>query len=1057
MNSSVPSPKRITVNGSTATAASKHKASDAGSTAFPALLAKKKSSSPTKKKAQLRHNASTKQIGELDMSRIHDAENVTMQEEARFGRFTRDTHGRVVPEEETQRRLSMMEMSRGAYVSQIKSHDPHESRHEHAAFLAEEQSQSGDNHRAWRDSTYDRCQDQAREDSFVLTFRFYHPRSSAAAVVQIDGRKDLREVVGPDKANLIQAAAVHELIQHIVETRTQVLLKPVAKTIHSHAFQAAEAPFAAIYTDAAANATPAFHMEIAFQRDRLYAKQKATPINEHLHVDRAINTSKLIDKAPERGLKVMTKTKMISSHGRVILTVFDVGFTRWLHHQEHDHDSLLFRVDAYVHETSSRLSLLADGADLVHVVGDRTDLLEQEENAISEDDDDDKPMNHKHEKRRQLAALLTEHVGIESRQDEASSGRLFLTEYFVPTPAENLPKQAKHAKSNLLFKTTRSVTNDQILVSVYLQDDCSAMIRCYEPRTSQRCDLHVRREELSLVLGIDERDLTTDIFTNPSALMTRICSFVRIEKQEQTGEDTEASPCDAVLIAKLQLNEPHHANRWELIACGYAYLGPEVTNNWYEYSALKDSLAYSAHYLQHDEVKMEVFGDSQMIVAAQNGFASIRQTKLQPLAVRVNQIIANFAWISWNHTIREQNKMADLLANVAMNSKSARILTGEWWGNDQVLVSQVAALLDNDIGAAPSKLRNTSLITSLSLATFTSAAEMKASVSDSIDKQKQPLKPAADNPHASGENKPSENTNPATPDETNSTSPQPNSNPKNPTKSALPTMRTGIPVQQTGKLKEQMQVEMRSHRQRLSDWRGGDVVDDFRKEVKKVYADSHLAGITPSDLRIYSNRAAFNEKKHPLTPGAALGTYGSSDSDTIVVEAPTKEQQSVIWLVGGMIENALNTKGVRCRLYRLADSNLGYYDPSFRSDDKDMTLCYDRDQNNRLALSRDMHGFYDGLSVAVLVMNIFVESVSPSPVKDDRYEVKLLVKALDPDYGRRIAIRLKEGTIVSEDSMEMRTCVHVTNPKIFCKCIEWKSKQIEKVWEDYYSMTPAAD
>ncbi|KAF1329275.1 Rxlr effector protein, partial [Globisporangium splendens] len=166
--------------------------------------------------------------------------------------------------------------------------------------------------------------------------------------------------------------------------------------------------------------------------------------------------------------------------------------------------------------------------------------------------------------------------------------------------------------------------------------------------------------------------------------------------------------------ALILLNE--RTNRWELKACGYAYMGPEVTNNRCEYSALKDGLAYSAHYLQHYEVKLEVFGDSQMIIASQNGFSSIRQTELQPLAVRVNQTIVNFAWISWNHTKREQNKMADLLANMAMNSKSAKILTDESRGNDQILMSQVAVLLDNDIGATPSKLRNTSLFLIISSA-----------------------------------------------------------------------------------------------------------------------------------------------------------------------------------------------------------------------------------------------------------------------------------------------------------------------------------------------------
>ncbi|KAF1325622.1 reverse transcriptase, partial [Globisporangium splendens] len=159
--------------------------------------------------------------------------------------------------------------------------------------------------------------------------------------------------------------------------------------------------------------------------------------------------------------------------------------------------------------------------------------------------------------------------------------------------------------------------------------------------------------------------------------------------------------------ALILLNE--RSNQWELKACGYAYMGPEVTNNWCEYSALKDGLAHSARCLQHYEVNLEVFGDSQMIIAAQNGFASVRQTKLQPLAVRVNQIAANFAWTSWNHTKREQNKMADLPASMAMNSKNAKRLTDESRGNDQALLSQVAALLDNDIGATPSKLRNTSL------------------------------------------------------------------------------------------------------------------------------------------------------------------------------------------------------------------------------------------------------------------------------------------------------------------------------------------------------------
>ncbi|KAF1336407.1 hypothetical protein FI667_g294, partial [Globisporangium splendens] len=70
-----------------------------------------------------------------------------------------------------------------------------------------------------------------------------------------------------------------------------------------------------------------------------------------------------------------------------------------------------------------------------------------------------------------------------------------------------------------------------------------------------------------------------------------------------------------------------------------------------------------------------------------------------------------------------------------------------------------------------------------------------------------PLQPAAEIPHASEENKPSENANPVTPDETNTSSPQPNSNPKNLTKNAPFTVGTGTPVQQTSKHKEQAKTK----------------------------------------------------------------------------------------------------------------------------------------------------------------------------------------------------------------------------------------------------------
>ncbi|KAE8879873.1 hypothetical protein PF005_g18924 [Phytophthora fragariae] len=341
----------------------------------------------------------------------------------------------------------------------------------------------------------------------------------------------------------------------------------------------------------------------------------------------------------------------------------------------------------------------------------------------------------------------------------------------------------------------------------------------------------------------------------------------------------------------------------------------------------------------------------------------------------------------------------------------------------------------------------------------------------------------------------------------------------------------------------------------------------FRDAVKDKDKNI-LATVDAPDLKVFANGAAYDAKQKPLKSSASLVDLGKDEDNALIVVMPTKEQQSGLWLANGTVANARSTKGVCCRLYRLADLNLGYYDPSLRSNGTDSAiwyedttlqirilfqaeenalyfqsqllsepvtvgsslngqtiaanvvqvsreptpLCriffmhyvaqgsdspqqtmashstttsiidlmtdefryqrieaevcfgslgkaeschliaaehcheyptyheYDHDPNNRLALSQDMHGFYDGLNVDVPVMNIFFESMSSAPVIEDRYEVKLIVRALDPEYGQRIASRLKEGSTVSADRMEMKMSVFVKNPKVFRKCLEWKSK-----------------
>ncbi|KAL3658897.1 hypothetical protein V7S43_016040 [Phytophthora oleae] len=51
--------------------------------------------------------------------------------------------------------------------------------------------------------------------------------------------------------------------------------------------------------------------------------------------------------------------------------------------------------------------------------------------------------------------------------------------------------------------------------------------------------------------------------------------------------------------------------------------------------------------------------------------------------------------------------------------------------------------------------------------------------------------------------------------------------------------------------------------------------------------------------------------------------------------------QMELWLVSGSVKNALSTKGIRSRVYRLAASYLGYYDPDLRAGDGDKAMWYE--------------------------------------------------------------------------------------------------------------------
>jgi hypothetical protein len=75
-------------------------------------------------------------------------------------------------------------------------------------------------------------------------------------------------------------------------------------------------------------------------------------------------------------------------------------------------------------------------------------------------------------------------------------------------------------------------------------------------------------------------------------------------------------------------------------------------------------------------------------------------------------------------------------------------------------------------------------------------------------------------------------------------------------------------------------------------------VADFRKAVKIKYADSHLKGITPSDLIVYKNQNSFElrnadqGKEKPLEVDSSINNFGTDEDKALIVVIPSSIKTS---------------------------------------------------------------------------------------------------------------------------------------------------------------------
>jgi ribonuclease HI len=98
------------------------------------------------------------------------------------------------------------------------------------------------------------------------------------------------------------------------------------------------------------------------------------------------------------------------------------------------------------------------------------------------------------------------------------------------------------------------------------------------------------------------------------------------------------------------------------------YLGHQ-TNNYAEYSGLLAALGYA---LERGPKALKVVGDSELLVKQIRGEYKVKSPALLELFQRAKQMIAQLAWFSIHHVLREKNAEADRLANMAMDKGMGR-------------------------------------------------------------------------------------------------------------------------------------------------------------------------------------------------------------------------------------------------------------------------------------------------------------------------------------------------------------------------------------------------
>jgi Ribonuclease HI len=103
------------------------------------------------------------------------------------------------------------------------------------------------------------------------------------------------------------------------------------------------------------------------------------------------------------------------------------------------------------------------------------------------------------------------------------------------------------------------------------------------------------------------------------------------------------------------------------------YIG-QATNNVAEYTALVRALQYA---VDHKIPSVEIRADSQLLVRQLLGEYKVKSENLEELHRACRNLLQQLQWYEIKHIPREQNKLADKLANQALDRQKKKSSTAE--------------------------------------------------------------------------------------------------------------------------------------------------------------------------------------------------------------------------------------------------------------------------------------------------------------------------------------------------------------------------------------------